>query len=214
MTEERPYHHGELKEALITEAVAVIARDGADGLSLRDLAKRLGVSPAAPFRHFPTKAALLTAVAEQSMARLVESVRLAMEDRANHTAMTGIRTMAQGYVRWALENPTHFLVVSSRSLIDFAGSDLLVTQNETLRQNLETLFRQAQAEGSIAAGWALEDLMLLARGTAYGLARMATDGHLPEWKVERPAPIAIEAAISLFIDLLSGARPPSQDSAI
>ena len=59
------YHHGALRETLLAAAIEVVARQGADALSLRGLAQAVGVSSAAPYRHFPDRAALLAAVAAE-----------------------------------------------------------------------------------------------------------------------------------------------------
>src|SRR5688572_32829983 len=70
----KPYHHGNLVEALIAVTVEIIEERGVEHVSVREAAKRAGVSPGAPFRHFRSKTALLTAVAEQAMERLTRAV--------------------------------------------------------------------------------------------------------------------------------------------
>ena len=72
------YHHGDLKSALIEAASVILETRGADALTLREAARRAGVSEAAPYRHFPDKAALIDAVVEQSLTALVEDVSAAM----------------------------------------------------------------------------------------------------------------------------------------
>ena len=71
----RPYHHGDLRRAILTAALDVIAADGPSGLSLRDLARRAGVSHAAPAHHFKDRAGLLTAIAAwyASFAQVINS---------------------------------------------------------------------------------------------------------------------------------------------
>src|SRR4051794_12056563 len=70
----RPYHHGNLVEALVAVTVEIIEERGVEHVSVREAAKRVGVSPGAPFQHFRSKTALLTAVAEQAMGRLTQAV--------------------------------------------------------------------------------------------------------------------------------------------
>jgi AcrR family transcriptional regulator len=71
------YHHGNLVETLIAVTVKIIEERGVEHVSVREAAKRAGVSPGAPFQHFRSKTALLTAVAEQAMGKLTEAVAAA-----------------------------------------------------------------------------------------------------------------------------------------
>ncbi len=71
----QPYHHGDLRRALVAAARALLEESGPEALSLRDVARRVGVSHNAPYRHFPTKQALLAAVAAEEFAAL--SARMA-----------------------------------------------------------------------------------------------------------------------------------------
>src|SRR5919198_104925 len=75
---ERPYHHGALREALLEQAERTVRERGADALSLRELAREVGVSHGAPRRHFPDRQALLDAVAEAGFERLGVELRSAL----------------------------------------------------------------------------------------------------------------------------------------
>ncbi|MFX8856410.1 TetR/AcrR family transcriptional regulator, partial [Acinetobacter baumannii] len=68
------YHHGDLRRALVAAALALAKELGPDGVTVREAARRAGVSPGAPFRHFSDRTALMTAVAEEAMAKLRENV--------------------------------------------------------------------------------------------------------------------------------------------
>src|ERR1700749_484813 len=70
LAEPKPYHHGDLRRALLRAAVTIIEREGPSALSLRAVAREAGVSPAAPYHHFKDKAELLDAVAQEGFARL------------------------------------------------------------------------------------------------------------------------------------------------
>lgn len=206
------YHHGNLVEVLLAAAIALIEERGVEQLSVREVAKRAGVSPGAPFRHFASKTALLTAVAEQAMARLTESVRAALaalgpDGRAD--PMEGLRAVGRGYLTWALANPTHFQVISSRTLIDFHGSERLVEENEAMRVLVVDLIAAAQAAGGLRPGVDPDSLVFAARGFVYGIARMWIDGHFQEWRVEGPPATAIMAAFDLFITAIGGGPAPS-----
>src|SRR5579871_2109283 len=75
----RAYHHGNLRAALVEAALALVEDVGADRVTVREAARRAGVSSGAPFRHFPDRTALLTAVAEEAMRRLRVAVDAARE---------------------------------------------------------------------------------------------------------------------------------------
>lgn len=95
------YHHGNLRQALLDEAVAVIGERGPSALSLRALASRAGVSHAAPAHHFGDKAGLLTAVAAEGYRRLADEL-----ERAGDFLEAGL-----AYVRFATRHPAHFQVM-------------------------------------------------------------------------------------------------------
>ncbi|HSB18755.1 MAG TPA: TetR/AcrR family transcriptional regulator [Anaeromyxobacteraceae bacterium] len=104
------YHHGALRAALVSTALRVVAEEGVGALSLRDLARRLGVSHAAPAHHFPDRTSLLVALAGDGFARLGED--LAAGAAAAGPAR-GERLVAAGraYVGFALDHPGHFRVM-------------------------------------------------------------------------------------------------------
>lgn len=201
------YHHGNLVDALLQATIAVIEERGVESVSVREAAKRAGVSPGAPFRHFRSKTALLTAVAEQAMERLTEAVRNELTRAGDADPVAALRAIGHGYLSWAIANPTHFQIISSRSLIDFHGSQRLVEENETIRLIMVDLVARAQAEGRLRPGVDPETLMLSLRAFTYGVARMWIDGHFPEWRVEGPAPAAMSAALDQFIGLIDERGP-------
>ncbi|MDG4675321.1 MULTISPECIES: TetR/AcrR family transcriptional regulator [unclassified Shinella] len=201
-TSRTPYHHGNLVEELVTATIALIEEKGVDAVSVREAAKRAGVSPAAPFRHFANKTALMTAVAEQAMGRLTERVQAELTSTGDADPVEALRAIARGYLGWALANPTHFNVIASRTLIDFHGSLKLTGETEAIRLIMLDLIARGQADGQIASAIAPDALMLSARAFIYGLCRMWIDGHFTEWRVEKPAQDAMSEAVDLFIDMI------------
>lgn len=103
----RPYHHGDLRRAILTAALDVIAADGPAALSLRDLARRAGVSHAAPAHHFKDRTGLLTAIAAEGFGLLAGAVGEAADLKD-----AGVR-----YVRFAREHPAHFQVMFAPELL-------------------------------------------------------------------------------------------------
>jgi AcrR family transcriptional regulator len=199
----RGYHHGNLVEALITATVAIIEERGVEHVSVREAAKRAGVSPGAPFRHFRSKTALLTAVAEQAMDRLAEAVAKAQSSVDGADPVMAFEAIGQGYLQWAIANPTHFQIISSRTLIDFDASGSLRDQNEAIRRRMIDLLTQARQQGQLAPNTDFDHVVLAARALVYGLARMAIDGHLPEWHPGEPPSLAVRSALRLFMSQMT-----------
>lgn len=100
------YHHGDLRRALLDEAAAVLADGGVGALSLRDIARRVGVSPTAPYHHFAGKPGLVSALADEALAHLDATLAAAGADAGGPRA----RLSAQGvaYVLFAVDHPERF----------------------------------------------------------------------------------------------------------
>ena len=118
--QDRPYHHGDLRHAILTAALDVITADGPAGLSLRDLARRAGVSHAAPAHHFRDRTGLLTAIAAEGFALLAAAL-----NDASDLKDAGVR-----YVRFAREHPAHFQVMFAPGLL--RADDLELTTARAL----------------------------------------------------------------------------------
>jgi AcrR family transcriptional regulator len=116
----RPYHHGDLRRAILTAALDVISADGPSALSLRDLARRAGVSHAAPAHHFKDRTGLLTAIAAEGFGLLATALR-----EASDLKEAGVR-----YVRFAREHPAHFQVMFAPGLL--RAEDLELTTARAL----------------------------------------------------------------------------------
>ena len=196
------YHHGNLTDALVSATVAIIEERGVEHVSVREAARRVGVSPGAPFRHFATKTALMTAVAEQAMDRLKASVDAALDATQAEAPLARLEALGSAYLRWALQNPTHFEVISSRTLIDITSSDGIQRANDEIRSIMVQFLEQARTDGTLAPGLDVDHLVLLTRALGYGLARMASDGHFPEWHPSEPPSDALPRALELFMSLL------------
>ncbi|WP_448315206.1 TetR/AcrR family transcriptional regulator [Streptomyces sp. CO7] len=115
---DRPYHHGDLRRAIMSAALEAIAAEGPAALSLRDLARRAGVSHAAPAHHFKDRTGLLTAIAAEGHELLADALR-----RADDLREAGVR-----YVRFAREHPAHFQVMFSPQLLRPEDVELVTAQ--------------------------------------------------------------------------------------
>lgn len=96
------YHHGDLRAAILEAAVRMLEKEGAEGVNVREAARRAGVSHNAPYRHFPDRAALLEALARQGLDQLMK----ALENRSG-------RDLTGAYVRFALMHPQLFRLMFS-----------------------------------------------------------------------------------------------------
>ena len=193
------YHHGNLAEALISAAIELVEERGFEQLSLREVAKRVGVSPGAPFRHFKTKAALVTAMAEQAMVRFRAAVDQAVASAQSDDPILGLEAIGRGYVSWALNNPTHFRIISSRSLVDFSNSPQLQADNDAVRELMIEFIIRGQSSGRISPDLSVDAILLSSRALAYGLARMWSDGHFREWHVKDDPESAMHSSLNMFI---------------
>ena len=117
----KPYHHGDLRRVLIDAALQLVGEGGPDGLSVREAARRAGVSPGAPFRHFPSRDALMNAAAEEAQRRLHAEIEAALAKTAADDPLERFRHIGRAYLRWAMRNPMHFEIISSRRFSIMTG---------------------------------------------------------------------------------------------
>ena len=201
------YHHGNLRAALIVATLKLLDEGGPDAVSVREVAKRVGVSAGAPFRHFPNRTALLTAVAEEASRRLKREIAAAVAAVSARDPLERLRAFGVSYLRWVNRNQAMFLVVSTRSLIDYEGSPTLGPDSDELRAQMNALLQEAADKGLLRAGLSAAPVVLAARAFVYGLARMLIDDHLRQWKKPSEKPeAALQQALDFFIDSLRARR--------
>ena len=117
------YHHGNLREALLARAVEVIGERGVEGLSLRALARDLGVSHGAPARHFKTKAALLAGVALEGYQQITAATLAAAQDAGDDPVLR-LRAVARTSIRWARENKAYYSAINNPDVNRYAADEL------------------------------------------------------------------------------------------
>jgi AcrR family transcriptional regulator len=202
----KPYHHGDLRRVLI-DAAAQLAEEGGPGaVSVREAARRAGVSPGAPFRHFPSRDALMMAVAEEAQRRFRAEIDDALAAAPAHDALARFRRFGVAYLRWAMRNPAHFEIISSGRLFDHDHAAALSQDNAELIEMTGRMLADALAQGQLRA-LDLKQVRIAARALVYGFARMNIDGHFPRWDVaDAEAERSAEAIIDLFIEGIA-ARP-------
>jgi AcrR family transcriptional regulator len=179
----RPYHHGNLREALLEGAVRVIAEVGPAAFTLREVARRAGVSHNAPYRHFRDKDALLAAVAAQGFRELTRAMREPGGRPAqspSNTTLSPLDKLKQSglaYVAFAVRRPEHFTVMFD---VPVSGSkDPECTQaSQEAFNTLLNYIRDCQEEGQLPAGNTMERA-LYAWSLVHGIAKLAVAGRFP-----------------------------------
>ncbi|MCR9260171.1 MAG: TetR/AcrR family transcriptional regulator [Pseudomonadaceae bacterium] len=147
------YHHGELPATLMSLAMEHIEAGGTEKLSLRALAREAGVSPTAPYRHFPTKQCLLAALATQGFEQLHERTLKAFQSGGS-TDERFIK-LGETYVGFALENPTAYRLMFGSVLGDFSEYEMLRVASERSYQPVQELLQELIDEKNLAQDVAL-----------------------------------------------------------
>ncbi len=112
MSAKDAYHHGNLRRALLDEALALIAEKGVEGLSLREVAARVGVSHAAPYHHFADKTALVHALAHEGMS-LMDDQMAAAEEASGSDPKERLLGIGMAYVIFAVERPDYYAAMNA-----------------------------------------------------------------------------------------------------
>jgi AcrR family transcriptional regulator len=193
----KPYHHGDLRRVLIDAALQLVEEGGAEGLSVREAARRAGVSPGAPFRHFPSRVALMTAVAEEAQRRFRAEIEAALAEVPAGDPLARFRCIGLAYLRWAMRNPTHFEIISSGRYFDHDKAAELSRDNAEVIGLTERTLADAFAQGQLRIS-DLKQVQIAGRALVYGFARMNIDGHFPRWGI---APVEAERTAEAILDL-------------
>lgn len=185
------YHHGDLRKALLAEAIRTIQLHGVEGLTLRGVAKPLGVSRTALYRHFADKSVLLAAVAREGFRTLRLELTEAWERGGGGRA--GFEAMGATYVRFAVAHPAHYRVMFGGFLDACAVDPELQTESSGAFQVLLDAVVAQQQEGLVRRDDPLQ-LALFIWAVVHGLARLAIDGQL------RGANADLDALVRFAID--------------
>ena len=171
----KTYHHGDLRAAAIEAGLKLLEEREADDLGLREVARAVGVSATALYRHFPDKAALLRALAAEGFSRLAAAQRAAAEAAGGGAA--GFGATGRAYVRFALDNPALFRLIFSAMVP--AGDPF-----ERSREEMPEAFRMLVANAASLAPpgadpGAARLIALEAWALVHGLATLILDGQIP-----------------------------------
>lgn len=192
----RPYHHGNLRAALITAAQKMLRERDVQDLSLRELARAVGVSHGAPRRHFADRQALLDALAEHGFERLGHELRAAVED-AGPTFEDRLAAAGSAYVGFATRQASLLELMFAGK--HRPGADSIREAAEAAFATLLDLIEEGQATGRLQAG-PPETVGLQAFATLQGIASLANGGMLEDADLEAVARDAVHR-------MLDGLRP-------
>ena len=167
------YHHGDLRRALLDEALRTIQQDGVDALTLRTIGVRLGVSRTALYRHFTDKRALLSSVATEGFRLLTE--RLLNAWKAG--GIRGFNAMGVAYIRFAMGNPSHYRVMFGGFVDDGPRDDDLMRESTAAFQALVDAILALQQEGAVRKDDALQ-LAQFIWAVVHGVSMLIIDGQL------------------------------------
>ncbi|TXS41249.1 TetR/AcrR family transcriptional regulator [Streptomyces sp. uw30] len=196
MPESRPYHHGDLRAALLAAAERTLREKGVASLSLRELAREVGVSHAAPGRHFKDKQALLNALAVAGFERLSRAL-----DAADDPALPlepRLTALARTYLGFAIDNAELLELMYARKH-DPDASEQMVTAVERTVGSLEGIVADAQKRGEIIEGDP-EQLNLVTGAALQGMAGFISSGMLT-------SEAALAGVDGLVHHLLHGLKP-------
>lgn len=169
----KPYHHGNLRAELLHAAEKALEAGGSQSISLRELARELGVSHTSPKRHFADKQALLDALALSGFERFEATLGGATKNRA-HSFKTRLTRLAQAYVAFALKHPALFALMFEAKHRPHAPGDLLQAVDRAFGHAPAT-FAEGQAKGEVVPGDP-KRLSLVAIAALQGLITISTNG--------------------------------------
>jgi len=146
-----PYHHGDLKNALIQAGIDILAEEGLQGLTLRKVASKAGVSHSAPYAHFADKQDLVAAISTRGMRVLYERLQATAVEYANQPAAL-LQASAWAYVSFALDEPALFKIVFSGVLEQEKQYPDFVEISQKNFQQVVALVEECQAAGLLHPG--------------------------------------------------------------
>ncbi|MCB1645289.1 MAG: TetR/AcrR family transcriptional regulator [Pseudomonadales bacterium] len=188
----RGYHHGDLRQALIDEAVNYLKENSADSLSLRALARAVGVSQTAPYRHFPARSDLFVAIALQGFEQLTGYLRSARDAESD----TGAAFIATGlaYVQWSVEHPETYQLFFDSKLLDFSEDPQLIDAGARTFEVMLALIRRGQTEGFFRTDKPTEELAGLIWAGVHGMSSLAQKHRMQTAKGHAADSVALALA--------------------
>jgi AcrR family transcriptional regulator len=201
----RAYHHGDLKRALVDATLLLLKTEAAESLTLREVARRVGVDHTAAYRHFEDKRALFADVAEEGFRQLAEDMRKSVAKLQKKNAQVRLRALARAYVAFAIAHPEHYRVMMGPRLNvegRFPGLESAVMEayalllDEVKRGLLSKTLRRAEKP---------QDLTMSVWTMAHGFSTLVLLGRL---RTKSPA-IALRYFDTVVDPLIEGLKKTS-----
>lgn len=202
--QQRGYHHGDLRRALLAASLEIIEKTGVSRLTLRDVARRAGVSHAAPKHHFGDLQGLHCAIAEEGYRKLGEHMARARDAQPGGSPLQAFKRVGVAYVDFAARHPGHFRAMFQPAVADRSDRPGLQEAADAAYELLLEGVRAAQDAGEIREH-ATRDLALGAWSMVHGLAALAVDEQLRGKGFS--ATRAVDLADALTDQLFLGMRP-------
>lgn len=201
------YHHGSLREELITACVALIEAEGVGAVSLRRVAREAGVSPGAPYHHFADRSALIAAISVRGSELLLEQLRQARQQAP--TAIRALGALIETYVKFARDHPAHVHLMLRPELSEPEKHPETLTAGEPAIMLLTAVVEDCQREGTAPPGdpgpligmiWAL----------SIGIVTLWLDGPLQDRCVRlETTPEALTAQITAQLEIMLASGQPA-----
>ncbi|HMU82362.1 MAG TPA: TetR/AcrR family transcriptional regulator [Leptospiraceae bacterium] len=173
----KSYHHGDLRSAVLDEADRLLEKHGIENLSLRDVAQNLGVSHAAPYRHFPRKLDLLLALAEKGFSELGDAMEKAFTAKSPEERFQSSGLL---YVKLAVAHPVRTQLMFSKTIQCDDAPDSLQQAGQRAFQGLVSIIEDGQKAGEFKTNSDAMTLAVSAWSMVHGIAGLISGGQLAE----------------------------------
>lgn len=194
----KKYHHGDLKNALIKAGVEILSKEGIEGLSLRKVAQRAGVSHSAPYSHFPDKQSLIAAISTEGFKQLYDELSAAIalhKDDPRQQLMEG----AWVYVQFAMNNTDTFNIMFSGVLEKEKEYPSFVEISHKTFEQVVDIVKACQEAGVLRS--TQPDLMAVSVwGQLHGIVSLVLEGQIPHMVLDR---YPTRELVSFAIDQMS-----------
>lgn len=194
-----PYHHGDLRQAMVNAAIELLRDGGVSALTLRAAARKAGVSQAAPYRHFADRADLLAAVAADGFARLKAAFIHAARSAAS--PREGLRELARAYVRFGVKHPAEYRVMFGAETAGRGRFPELDSQSGSVYQLLIDGIIGLQQLGLVKVGDPTA-IALTAWSSMHGLVMLVLNGRGPFGELDHSAADQLEEQLTVATEIL------------
>ncbi len=196
------YRHGNLREAILATSLLLIEKNGIEQLSIRDVAKRAGVTHQAPYRHFKDREALLAALAQDGYERLFLEMSNAIANSKD--VLESLCRLGMSYTGWAIKHPDHFRLMFSQKIPEFETSDGLTQAANKMLVLVLSVVQKGQAAGLIKQ----DDTRAIARqlwACVHGATHLFIDEQFKPLKGSEQA--GLDLVRDIVLNLINGIRP-------